>query len=204
MKLTSTSDGSKSQHHKRHPDWEAFDKVTVELEPRLKTSGMSGDEWRTGVSVKLWFKGRPIVEKFYNNWDFAISMIAALMAENSCPIDNKVIAIEKHACDQPSCPETAVSRYQLKKLFSERGEALHPDEGSYADHYRQFCARHLYRGDCSREDCDDNYIVVSGPGPNESQEHPSDESPSSQLMVSIDSMDDLPAAIATAVANRPE
>jgi len=44
--------------------------------------------------------------------------------------------------------------------------------------YRQFCQRHLQRGDCSREDSDDNYAVVSGPGPNDAKGWEEDESPS--------------------------
>jgi hypothetical protein len=189
------ANGERSMHHKRHPDWEPYDKVTIELVPRLKTSGMSGDEWRTGVKTILWHKGRPIVEDFRTNLRFAIANLAALIEGHSCPIDTKVIEIERHSCDQPSCTEPAVSVYKLKEQFSDRGERLHPDEGSYADHYRQFCARHLYRGDCGREDSDDNYVVIHGPGPHESQERSEDESPAQRMVVQVDSMDDLPAAI---------
>lgn len=59
--LTAKGEG-KSKHHKRLPDWEPYDKITIEIMPRLKTSGMSGDEWRTSAKVTLWHKGRPIVE----------------------------------------------------------------------------------------------------------------------------------------------
>lgn len=185
----------KSNHHRRLPDWEPFDRITIETVPRLKTSGMSGDEWRQSAKIILWFKGRPIVEDGRMTMDYALKMLSAVIAEHSSPIPKEIIEIERHACDQPSCCEPAVSVYRLKKLFSDRGEALHPDEGSYAHHYRQFCARHLYRGDCSREDCDDNYEVIYGPGPHESQERAEDESPAQRVVVQVDSMDDIPAAI---------
>ena len=59
-------------YHKRLRHFEAYDKIVIEQRPRFKTSGLSGDEWRTGVVVQLWFKGQMIVEEFYNSYDFAI------------------------------------------------------------------------------------------------------------------------------------
>lgn len=181
--------------HKRHQDWEPYDKITIELVPRLKTSGMSGDEWRTGVKTILWHKGRPIVETFNTSLRFALANVTAVVEQHSAPIAKEVIEIERHSCDQPSCAEPPVSRYQLKEHFSERGEKLDPSENQNADYYRQFCARHLYRGDCGREDSDDNYIVLEGPGPNESQERAEDESPAARVTVQVDSMDELPEAV---------
>ena len=182
--------------HKRLPDWEPFDMVTIEVKPRLKTSGMSGDEWRTGVAITLWFKGEAIVEEFRTSLDWSLKLLPSIIAEHTCPFPQKVIEIERECCDQPSCAEKAVSRYKLKRLFSDQGDALDMSEKAHADYYRQFCRRHLYRGDCSREDCDDNYEVISGPGPNDSMEHPEDESPAQQVVVQVDSMDDIPAEIA--------
>lgn len=169
--------------HRRLRRWEPYDSITIEQEPRLKTSGLSGDEWRTGVKVTLWFKGQAIVEEFYNSYDFALANVTALVTHHSEPIEKKVIDIERECCDQPSCAEKAVSVYALKKLFSEQGDPLDMSEMSHARYYRQFCARHLYRGDCSREDCDSNYEVLSGPGPHDSQARPEDESPSGVVVV---------------------
>lgn len=185
----------KSNWHRRLPDWEPFDKITIEIVPRLKTSGMSGDEWRQSAHITLWFKGVPIVEDGRGTVEYVLKTLAGLVSEHSSPISDKILEIERTACDQPSCCEPAVSVYRLKKLFSDRGEALHPDEGQHAHHYRQFCARHLYRGDCSREDCDGNYEVIFGPGPHESQERAEDESPAQRMVMHVDSIEDVPAAI---------
>src|SRR5207237_1236850 len=44
--------------------------------------------------------------------------------------------------------------------------------------WRAFCRKHLRRGDAGLDDADDNYEVVSGPGPDEAQGWEQDESPS--------------------------
>ena len=170
--------------HRRLNSWKPYDKITIELVPRLKTSSLSGDGWRVAAKTTLWFKGRAIVVDFRNSLDYAIANVAALVAEHSCPIDEQVIQIEEHACDQPSCAEDAVSRYKIRQLYSAQGEKLDASEGSHAAyHYRKFCARHLYRGDCDLEDCDRNYEVVDGPGPDHARDEVHDQSPSATAVV---------------------
>jgi hypothetical protein len=181
-------------YHKRLRKFEPYDKVTIEQVPRFKTSGLSGDEWRTGTVVQLWFKGVMIVEEFYNSYDYAIANLTALIADKSCPIEQKVIDIEEKSCDQPGCSAPAVSKFRLKAEFSDSGEKLDMSDQSFR-HYRQFCQRHLERGDCSREDCDSNYEVISGPGPNEAHRRPEDESPSRCVVVNADSIEDVPRAV---------
>ena len=42
---------------------------------------------------------------------------------------------------------------------------MHADEWKYHRAYRQFCTRHLKRGDSDREDCDENYEPDGDIGP---------------------------------------
>jgi hypothetical protein len=151
---------------KRLPGWEPYDMITIETVPRFKTSGLSGDQWRTSAKVTLWFKSEAICERFFGDVKAALAFLPGWRIECCEPIETKVIEIEKGACDQPGCSELAVSRYRIRKEYSEQGLALEPDSLS-GKSYRQFCKRHLRRGDCSREDSDDNYEVLSGPGPDE-------------------------------------
>jgi hypothetical protein len=147
----------KNLWHKRLSDFESFDKITFEVIPRYKTSGMSGDEWRQHVEVKFWFKGEEVHSSGYRDMQAALTMVGAEWIKAQEPIPERVIEIERAgACDQPSCPNASEGRLRLKEEF-ERGHKLHPDESKYHVAYRQFCKRHIRRGDCSREDSDDNY-----------------------------------------------
>lgn len=140
---------------------EPYDDVTFVLLPRHKISGMSGDEWRTECQVILSFKGTTIVSETYTSGAIAFAHVGALIQTNSMPIPDKVLAIEHTKCDQPGCTVDFAKRLVIKKLFSDQGERLHESEGEDAQHYRQFCTEHLKRGDCSREDSDDNYEPVT-------------------------------------------
>jgi len=66
-------------------------------------------------------------------------------------------------CCQPGCAEPHVSVYRRLKGYCRAGHADEPRAGS--DEVRGFCARHLRRGDSDLDDSDENYAVVSGPGP---------------------------------------
>ncbi len=54
----------KTVFHKRLRDFESFDEIRLKVVPRYKTSGLSGDEWRTGVLIEFMFKGQVIEEDF--------------------------------------------------------------------------------------------------------------------------------------------
>lgn len=177
--------------HRRHRLWEPFDRVEMALVPRYKTSGLSGDEWRVGWQVKLYFKGIMVKEFGGRTLRDVIAFFPARLEELTCPTSNEIIEREGKACDQPGCSDDAVARYRLKALFSDQGEALHPDEGKFADHYRQFCKRHLRRGDCGREDADDNYEPLDGIGPDGSTNVI--ESPSTVMIV--DEIESLESAL---------
>ena len=145
--------------HKRLPDWEPFDRITMEIVPRYKTSDLSGDEWRQSVKVSFWFKGNIIREYTTSSMKYAILCLGKEWASLLGPFPEAVIESEKILCDHPSCIDTAVNKYLIKQEFSSVGEKLDPSD-RYGQVYRQFCDKHSQRGDCSREDSDDNYEKI--------------------------------------------
>jgi len=185
----------KNLHHKRLPDWETFDRITFEVVPRYKTSGLSGDEWRQHVEITFWHKGEAIVTAGARDMQSALLLAGAKYLENQGPIPNEVIKLDETLCDQPSCVRTAEGRFRIKEEFSERGFKLHADESRYHDSYRQFCKKHVRRGDCSREDSDDNYEALDAATPGDSTNV--EESPAGVAAVSVDSPDDIAAAVAS-------
>jgi hypothetical protein len=142
--------------HKRDDDFEAFDKITLEVVPRYKTSGLSGDEWRTSVVATFWFKGEKIHEHSWTSMRYAIMLLAHEWVTQQEPIPERVIELEEPKCDQPGCAVDAVARFVIKRETSDSGEWLDTSQSS-ARYFRKFCKRHVQRGDCSREDCDENY-----------------------------------------------
>jgi hypothetical protein len=80
------------------------------------------------------------------------------------PIPERIIQLEKQKCDQVGCSEDSINRCRVKRLTSDRGEYLEKSEAGFT-YVRGFCRTHLRRGDCGREDSDENYEVLSGPGP---------------------------------------
>lgn len=160
----------KRLHHKRHRDSGWYDRVELDIVPRYKTSGLSGDEWRTSVRARWYFKGLLVGEEFFGrDIDRALSYlphVIAVASDNGA--SSEWLAHEKKKCDQPGCSDDAVARFKIKRHTSECGEYLHPDETQYSDSFRQFCKQHLRRGDCGREDADDNYERLDGLGPDDS------------------------------------
>lgn len=164
-----------SRFAKRHPDDEFYDSVAIYTAPRYKTSGLSGDEWRFAAHVEIIRKGKVLCKRSYRNVETAAAALPWLLltfgedAEFSPPEDD-------HLCFNPGCREKAVSEYELKQEYSRQGEGPLPK--SSCTLYRRFCERHLRRGDCAFEDADANYVVVSGPGPDQAKPMPTDEKPS--------------------------
>ena len=71
----------------------------------------------------------------------------------------------REVCCQPGCAAPLVSVYRLKHRYCSSGHKTDPLTHGGGIEVRGFCAKHLRRGDCGLEDSDDNYEVVSGPGP---------------------------------------
>ena len=145
-------------YDRRLRDWEAFDRITLELVPRYKESELSGDEWRTSVSVTYWFKGHVVHEERYTDMQAAIMCLGKDWLRAQEPIPDEVIELEKQYCDQPSCCEAPTQHFRLKKVFSLQGEEL---SGELLKYKRKFCQRHSRRGDCSREDSDSNMELLA-------------------------------------------
>lgn len=152
-------------YHKRLRDFESFDSIELAVVPRYKTSGLSGDEWRQHVAVRFYFKGELVHEAGFNSMRGAILMLGHTWVTAQEPIPERVIELERHTCDQPSCPNTAEGRFLLKRETAEDGQYLNE---THLARYRKFCKRHLKRGDCSREDADDNYTPLDAAGPDQS------------------------------------
>lgn len=148
-----------SMHHKRLSEFHSFDRITFRIVPRYKMSGLSGDEWRQHVEIEFWFKGEVVHTARARDMEAAFMLAPAAWINAQEPIPDRVIALERERCDQPSCELVATSRYRIKQEYSRSGEKLDQDD-IYAKHYRQFCERHKTRGDCSREDSDDNYEQI--------------------------------------------
>lgn len=142
---------------KRLPDFEVFDKITMEVIPRYKQSGLSGDEWRQHVKITFLFKGEEIHSFGTNSMESACLMLGAELITNTSPIPDKVIKAEDKKCFQPSCCNDATRTFFIKQLYSDRGEKLDVEDTGGLTYLRKFCEKHSIRGDCSREDSDDNY-----------------------------------------------
>lgn len=157
--------GPNGAWHHRHPDFQTYDRVTIDLVPRFKTSGLSGDEWRTSARVLLFFKGEKVHETHYNDVDTALRLLHANLPE---AIPERVIELEtiERRCDQPGCAKPSTATFRVRKEFTADGRALAADGRDYAL-VRWFCADHAERGNAGREDNDRNYELIEPPLPRE-------------------------------------
>ncbi len=163
---------------KPHPDDRATDTILFETIPRYKASDLSGDEWRISIQIRFFKKGHLLLTKTYTSMKFAVADFPRLMAhlcqeEGFTPLPKE---LSDSLCDQPGCPEQAVSTYEIKEEYARNGEGPLPK--SDLTKIRKFCHKHLQRGDCGLEDSDTNYEVIVGPGPEGSTMEATDESPS--------------------------
>ncbi len=162
--------------HKRHRDWERFDAVQIEAIPRYKTSGLSGDEWRVGYRVRLFYGGVLVHEFWRTKLHYAVSHLPAEMDKvGDGAIPDEILDREKTKCDQQGCARDAETKLELVDLFSSQGEKLDREEKHFS-YWRKFCPWHLRRGDGGREDSDRNYRHISGltePNPRSDDEAPS-------------------------------
>lgn len=189
---------SKEPFYRRHKQDDYVDEIRVVVRERYKTSGLSGDEWRFHRVVQLYRKGHLLGERAFNgSMQTVAGFVGLAYAEISESPEFTILKGDDDYCFQPGCRELAISEYELQEEFSPQGERLHPEEQMAArwSVRRKFCAKHLARGDCGREDSDANYRVVSGPGPNDTDWRGANVTESRQVAVSIDSLDELPDAI---------
>lgn len=145
--------------YKALPNDEGVDCVAIVLEPRYKTSGVSGDEWRTSARVILYRKGYKVGEEHYLNMRVAVDSLPGLFHRLPESTDVPLWGYNGQLCMQPGCPNTAVVGYRIREEFSRHGEGPLPQ--SAIVRLRAFCRDHARRGDASREDSDDNYELLS-------------------------------------------
>lgn len=155
-------------YHLDHPDDSTFDRVSIELVPRYKESGLSGDEWRVSAVTSLYRKNRLIVKRAYSNVEAATAHLPWLLKvwselgdEESEIRWRQFLKEGDSLCHQPGCAERASVLYELKDLWDRRhGVRLEKRPDPYYRYVRAFCDIHKERGDCGLEDSDSNYIKV--------------------------------------------
>jgi hypothetical protein len=169
-------------YYKRHHDDEFCDEIRFKVVPRFKTSGLSGDEWRTIVRVELLRKGAVYATKSFSTMHFAIMMMGAFFVQAHEPVPKEAIDHEKTKCDQPGCSEDAVNHYK-KKLEKHGNGGLTSPAPKDRELRCKFCPRHSERGDSDLEDRDDNLVLVQGDG--EVDRNLNDESPAQVQVIDL-------------------
>lgn len=158
-----TADVSDTWFHKPFRRNGFFDEVVIGIEPRYKQSEISGDEWRHNYFAEIRAKGKTILTVTgLDLEDATLQVLRFAMGHCVDDVDGiEVSRVVAECCDQPGCRDQPTYFYQLKQEFSSQGEALDESEVHFRK-YRKFCEMHKTRGDGSREDCDDNYLLLSG------------------------------------------
>ena len=62
----------KNLNHRSLPKDDTYDEIRMKIVPRYKTSGLSGDEWRTSVRIDFYFKGEIIKTTSTSNMQYAM------------------------------------------------------------------------------------------------------------------------------------
>lgn len=128
-------------------------------------------------AIAFGWKGLPLFSASYEGKATDLMVAAAHYAAARVTMDGHSrggemsAALEKLCC-QPGCRSPLVSIYRKKQDHCRRcGHGKDPV--FKGGHLRGFCASHLRRGDCGLDDADENYVVISGPGPDGHEPDPS-------------------------------
>lgn len=186
--------------YERHEDDEYFDEIVIRTVPRWKTSGMSGDEWRVSAHVTVKRKGHTILETSFNKIRTAVAILPGLLLTmfEQEHVTRLPDSLDESLCFQPGCDKPAVSVYRLKHDYCPSGQK----HDLHSETRLAFCQTHLERGDCGLKDADDNYDVVSGPGPAAADLTGATVSESQRVEVHVDSVEDIPSALAAVLKDR--
>lgn len=147
-------------NYKTLPDDEGVDRIEIVAVPRYKMSGLSGDEWRTSASIRFYRKGKLHSERSVSTMEAAVMLLGGLWLDRHEGDCSPLWGLDDKTCAQFSCDNEAAVTVRLKDQFSARGEGPLPHDVPWETR-RAFCLEHKRRGDCSREDADDNYEVVT-------------------------------------------
>lgn len=157
------TDKEKPLAHERLHNFCMFDEIRIRVVPRFKTSDMSGDEWRQHAQIEFMFKGVVVSEAGYSRIEQAVMGLGhQMLTAQDNGMSSEMMALDDKLCDQPSCKNEAVARFVIKRHTARDGSWLDPGERDAYRWFRKFCKVHVHRGDCSREDCDDNYEPTDG------------------------------------------
>ena len=167
-------------NHKRLEYDEWWDTIQIRLEPRFKTSPLSGNEWRASAVVDFFRKGHAIYSKRFSNVKAAVAWLpwGLLTVGEAEDID---LPDNADYCAQPGCEAKAETFYQIKKLYDNGREA----EYQYPA-YRGYCGRHSERGDSDLEDQDDNLVWIAGAYPSADTANSDDAHPAALIVQDID------------------
>jgi hypothetical protein len=137
---------------KRFPNQEDLpDELRVSKVYRYKTSFASGDEWRASFgNVSYYRNGEYIGYPTIRELD-TLLWVVVYMVPKEVKINGPLYGIGD-LCDQTGCCDRYTVTYSMKDVSQQ----------PHQNGIRKFCNLHSTRGDCSLEDCDDNYIVVDG------------------------------------------
>lgn len=162
----------------RLSDDEFVDEIRITTVPRFKTSGLSGDEWRTSVEVVVYRKGREIGRRSWGRIEHALARLKPWIDDDLlCPVADPQMA--RDLCMQPGCAEPWTVEYRMTHTGCSRCGNRSANNEEWQDYRRRFCARHARRGDQGCDDADDIYRPVDGgQPPSEQIVRVEDESPS--------------------------
>ena len=158
-------------NHERHHDDAAYDEVRMWIQPRFKTSEMSGDEWRFSWIVQIARKGHIIREFHFGHSgqgvdslrDALVWTTARLSSEHTPEEVERWKAVDAlELCDNAACSNQA--QVKFKRVRHGCGRCGHTEPCSHSwDHFSRWCLEHAIRGDASLDDSDDNYEQIDGP-----------------------------------------
>lgn len=186
-------------HLKLHPDDEGIDHIELDVVPRFKTSGLSGNEWRVSARARFYRKGELVGERSMTSLEALVTALPWLWMTKPEWCEGPLFDAGRNGrCQQAGCPNPAVVTYELKEEYSARGEGPLPPS-PLGRPRRAFCQPHAPRGDADLEDCDANYVLIAGPQPLLADVPPEAVSPSARVDVKVDKIEDAPDAIREAV-----
>ncbi len=134
------------------PDAQAFDEIRITTEPRYKTSGLSGDEWRISARIVFYRNGIEVFSSGAGNVQSATALLPGLFLR-AIDEGKGYAAGEGEYCDQEGCAAISTVTLKLKNHYCRDGHKSDTDGKTV----RQFCGKHASRGDCGLEDADRNY-----------------------------------------------
>lgn len=140
------------------PDAQAFDEIRITTIPRYKQSGLSGDEWRISAQVEFYRKGEEVhIATGFKDVESACRFMAFTYAR-ACDDGHGYFAGIEGKCDQEGCDQAPTVFYKRKKDYCH--SCGHGEQYKFKNSVRKFCNEHKTRGDCGRDDSDENYEPI--------------------------------------------